>query len=165
MWAAPGWMKRVRTWLALSSPSSHVMTRSPLCFHASVARICGTVWASQWSATDVEQSCPSWQRPGVTQTKRGRLPPARSGAGRVEGAGVVGGEGVGARQLGGVAAGLGWVVVAVLHDEDEEGAGGGGGGGGGGRGDGGRGGGGDGGVGRDVGGGLGGDAGGDREQA
>jgi len=41
-------MTSVRTWFALSSPSSHVITRTPPFFQADVARIVGTVDASHW---------------------------------------------------------------------------------------------------------------------
>ncbi len=70
----PGWITRVSTWLALSSPSSHVISSTPPFCHADVARILGTVCDSHLSAVCVEQSWPSWHRSGVIQTKLGTVP-------------------------------------------------------------------------------------------
>src|SRR5207247_3321208 len=78
-------MTMVSTEFALSSPSSQVRKRTPPSFHALVARIVGTVLASQASATAVEQSWPSLHSPGVIHTKRGTSGPAMSGANCVKG--------------------------------------------------------------------------------
>src|SRR5438309_10825192 len=74
----PGWMTNVSTWLALSSPSSQVITSTPPSVQADVARILGTVCDSHLSAVPVEQSWPSWQRSGVIQTKLGTVAAAMS---------------------------------------------------------------------------------------
>src|SRR6266702_1835576 len=66
-------------------PSSHVMNSTPPFLKADEFKICGTLFDSQVSPVDTEQSCISLHRFGVTHMKFGGLLLARSVAKWVQG--------------------------------------------------------------------------------